>query len=111
MLTDPPQKAFGTNFGLTAKLPVSAFRYSKGTPKRHTADNGTGSQLTREFCATCGSFLLEYGEAAKDQFRYVCVGSLDEPEALPPKGEFFCVSRAPWMPPVEGVFRKERIKE
>ena len=41
-------------------------------------------------------------EEAKEHSRYVCVGSLDEPEALPPKGEFFCRSRAEWMPEVPG---------
>lgn len=39
---------------------------------------------------------------AKDHFRYICVGSLDDPEALPPKGEFFCKTRASWMPEIPG---------
>ena len=30
------------------------------------------------------------------------VGSLDDPEALPPKGEFFCKTRASWMPEIPG---------
>jgi len=29
-------------------------------------------------------------------------GSLDEPEKVPPKGEFFCKSRTGWMPELEG---------
>lgn len=32
-------------------------------------------------------------------------GSLDEPEELPPKGEFFCKSRDGWMPEIPGMFR------
>lgn len=82
--------------------------------------------LYREFCDTCGSYILEYGvrsflipffflvkcrlylhsplkEPAKPHFRYICVGSLDDAEALPPKGEFFCKSRASWMPQVPGM--------
>lgn len=39
-------------------------------------------------------------DAVKDRFRYIVVGSLDDPEALPPKGEFFCKDRASWMPEV-----------
>lgn len=70
-------------------------------------------------------------DAVKDKFRYVCVGSLDDPEALPPKGEFFCKSRASWMPEIPSksvhkivasgryfpinqlldVFHKQEIKE
>ncbi|KAB8222843.1 Mss4-like protein [Aspergillus novoparasiticus] len=96
------KKAFGTNYGLTAKIPKDALRLIKGAPKEHVADNGSGSLIHREFCSNCGSFICEYGDAVKDQFRYLCVGSLDDPEALPPKGEFFCSSRADWMPEIPG---------
>ncbi|OCL12830.1 hypothetical protein AOQ84DRAFT_333594 [Glonium stellatum] len=107
------KKAFGTNYGLTAKVPLSSFAYTaqSGQPTVHAADNGSGSVVRREFCGACGSFVLEYGEAVKDEFRYICVGSLDDPDALPPKGEFFCKDRAAWMPEVPGVFHKQEIKE
>lgn len=42
-------------------------------------------------------------EPAKPHFRYITVGSLDDPEALVPKGEFFCKSRVSWMPEVPGM--------
>jgi len=51
------RRAFGTNYGLTAKVPLAAFRYDTGTPKRHTQDNG----VTREFCGECGAYICEYG--------------------------------------------------
>lgn len=94
------KKAFGTNYGLTAKILKDALRLTAGKPKEHVGDNGSGSLLHREFCDNCGSFILEYGDAVKDQARYICVGTLDDPEALPPKGEFFCSSRASWMPEI-----------
>ncbi|KAJ5669934.1 uncharacterized protein N7477_005297 [Penicillium maclennaniae] len=105
------KKAFGTNYGLTAKVPKDAFHLIAGKPKEHAADNGSGAVIYREFCENCGSFILEYGETAKDQFRYICVGSLDDPEALPPKGEFFCKSRASWMPEIPNIFHKEEVKQ
>ncbi|KAJ5826429.1 Glutathione-dependent formaldehyde-activating enzyme/centromere protein V [Penicillium riverlandense] len=105
------KKAFGTNYGLTAKVPKESFHLTTGKPKEHEADNGSGVVIHREFCDNCGSFILEYGTAAKDHFRYICVGSLDDPEALPPKGEFFCQSRASWMPEVPNIFHKQAIKE
>jgi hypothetical protein len=55
------QKAFGTNYGLTAKIPKDAFKLTAGKPKEHVGDNGSGSLLHREFCDNCGSFILEYG--------------------------------------------------
>lgn len=55
------QKAFGTNYGLTAKILKDALRLTAGKPKEHVGDNGSGSLLHREFCDNCGSFILEYG--------------------------------------------------
>ncbi|KAA8643992.1 GFA family protein [Aspergillus tanneri] len=94
------KKAFGTNYGLTAKVLKDAITIVRGRTKEHVADNGSGVIIHREFCPECGSFILEYGDAVKNEFRYVCVGSLDDPEALPPKGEFFCSARASWMPEI-----------
>lgn len=56
-----PQKFFGTNYGLTTKIPASLFKLTKGTPKVHEDDNGSGSLLHREFCGACGGAILEYG--------------------------------------------------
>jgi hypothetical protein len=53
---------------------------------------------------------MEYGANAGDN-TYIFYGSLDEPDTLPPKGEFFCKYRAKWMPEVPGVFHKKEIKE
>ncbi|CEJ62272.1 Putative DUF636 domain protein [Penicillium brasilianum] len=111
------KKAFGTNYGLTAKVPKDSFHLTKGQPKEHAGDNGSGATIYRYFCDTCGSFILEFGascsprENAKDHFRYICVGSLDDPEALPPKGEFFCKARASWMPEIPDVFHKQEIQK
>ncbi|KAK4646124.1 hypothetical protein QC761_207570 [Podospora bellae-mahoneyi] len=103
------KRAFGTNYGLTAKVALDAFSYNEGTEtlKKYTQQNG----VTREFCGECGVFICEYGKEAADKFRYVMWGSLDEPENIPPKGEFFCKERASWMPEINGVFHKREIKE
>jgi hypothetical protein len=57
------QKFTGCNFGITSKIPKSAFQIRSGSEhvKVHEADNGSGVVLHREFCDTCGSGLLEYG--------------------------------------------------
>lgn len=52
------RRAFGTNFGLTTKVPLEGFRYVEGSPKKYVQkENG----VTREFCETCGVFICEYG--------------------------------------------------
>ncbi|KAL8973413.1 MAG: hypothetical protein Q9185_005483 [Variospora sp. 1 TL-2023] len=101
------------SFGLTTKIPVKAFSYTSDSakPTTHEADNGSGSLLHREFCSKCGSGILEYGAAAASDFRYVMTGTLEDPGALPPKGEFFCAYREEWMPEVPGIFHKQHLKD
>lgn len=62
-VTSLPKKFTGGNYGITTKLPKSAFKITEGKDevKVHEADNGSGVVLRREFCGKCGSGLLEYG--------------------------------------------------
>ena len=55
------QKTYGANYGLTCKVPVDKFRYTAGQTKDYAADNGGGTDVHREFCPNCGSFILDYG--------------------------------------------------
>eukprot|EP00026_Physarum_polycephalum_P022348 Phypoly_transcript_26351.p1 GENE.Phypoly_transcript_26351~~Phypoly_transcript_26351.p1 ORF type:complete len:118 (+),score=17.94 Phypoly_transcript_26351:116-469(+) len=104
------QKFTGSAFGITAKIPKNSITIEKGQTKKHEGDNGSGKKVTREFCGTCGSGITEYGENAGEN-TYVFYGSLDDPDTLPPKGEFFCKYRAKWMPEIPGIFHKQEIKE
>ncbi|KAK3951739.1 Mss4-like protein [Pseudoneurospora amorphoporcata] len=101
------KRAFGTNYGLTTKVPLQGFKYETGTPKKFKQHNG----VTREFCDNCGAYICEYGQEAADKFRYIMWGSFDEPEKVPPKGEFFCKNKPKWMPDIPDTFRKQEIKE
>jgi len=104
------KKFTGSAFGITAKIPRKAFTVNCGKPVVYEDDNGTGTILHREFCGICGSSLLEYGEHAGDN-TYIFYGTLDNPEALPPKGEFFCKQRASWQPEIPGIFHKQELHE
>ncbi|KAJ6017238.1 Glutathione-dependent formaldehyde-activating enzyme/centromere protein V [Penicillium sp. IBT 35674x] len=109
------KKVFGANYGLTAKVAKDAFHLTAGKPKEHAADNGSGTLIYRQFCDNCGSFILEYGmiEIFADRITGGCQGpfSLYDPEALPPKVEFFCKDRASWMPEIPDVAHKQEVKE
>ncbi|PVI02959.1 hypothetical protein DM02DRAFT_275739 [Periconia macrospinosa] len=99
------KKVYGGAFGLTAKVPVHGFRYEVGSGACvvHVGANDAGVPVYREFCGKCGSRICEYHEGIKEHFRYVSIGSLEEPSMLPPKGEFFCSQREAWMPEVHGI--------
>jgi hypothetical protein len=104
------KKFTGSECGITAKIPRSTFRLTRGEIKKHQKDNGSGTLLTREFCGTCGSGIAEYGANAGDN-TYIFYGSLDVPDELPPKVEYFCKYRATWMPAVPGLPQKREVKE
>jgi hypothetical protein len=40
------RRAFGTNYGLTTKVPLEGFKYDEGKPKLYKQGNG----VIREFC-------------------------------------------------------------
>ncbi|KAG4413803.1 hypothetical protein IFR04_013075 [Cadophora malorum] len=105
------KKFFGTNYGLTTKIPASSYKIIEGEPKIHEAENGPGRLLHREFCEICGGGILEYGEQAKEHFRYIMYGTIDNPEGLDPKGEFFCRYKEEWMPEIKGIFHKQELKQ
>jgi hypothetical protein len=42
-------------------------------------------------------------QASAGDFIYIFYGTLDHPEDLPPKGEFFCKKRDSWMPEIPGM--------
>jgi len=108
------KKFTGGPYGITTKLPRSTYTVTSSPPslRKHTADNGSGVQLTREFCATCGSGLCEYGANAGANV-YVFYGTLGKEgrEALKPKGEFFTKLREGWCPEVPGTFQKKEIHQ
>ncbi|KAF5348047.1 hypothetical protein D9758_009997 [Tetrapyrgos nigripes] len=100
------KKAYG-NYAITVKVPLSCFKYTESpTLKKHSMDNGSGKVLNREFCGECGSFICDYGDAAKNDFRYVLLGTIDEPgvhdEIFKPQGEFYISQRMKWFPPIPG---------
>ncbi|KAK0386677.1 hypothetical protein NLU13_6512 [Sarocladium strictum] len=99
------RRAFGTNFGLTMKVPLESFDYTKGTPTKFRQDNG----VVREFCKECAAYICEYGEQAVDKFRYIMWGTVDEADQFLPKGEFFCRDRVKWMPEIPGIFHKREV--
>ncbi|KAI9865674.1 MAG: hypothetical protein M1813_002132 [Trichoglossum hirsutum] len=103
------RKWTGSAFGITTMVPRTAFRFTAGESTENVGDNGSGVLIHREFCGACGSGILEYGENAGGRV-YVTYGTLDDPAALPPKGEFFCKDRAGWLPEIPGLFRKQEIK-
>jgi hypothetical protein len=85
------QKAVGGPFAALAKVPLSAFAWTRGEPGSFQSS----SAAERHFCAACGTPLTFHfldGDAIE-----VTTGSLDQPASLPITKNFGVEARLPWI--------------
>jgi hypothetical protein len=85
------QKAFGSFFAPLTGVPIAAFAVTRGTLSVFKSSD----QAERGFCRDCGTPLT---------FRYldrprisVSIGSLDQPERIPPQNQYGIESRLSWF--------------
>ena len=83
------QKAFGNYFAPLAGVPLSDFRWTKGTPGVFRSSE----LVERGFCGDCGTPLF-FRYLANDRIS-VSIGSLDEPGRVKPVSQFGVESRLP----------------
>lgn len=83
------QKAMGGAYLASATVSPETFRWTRGEPGAFQSS----SMAMREFCAACGTPL-----AFRDLqgVRAVTLGSLDDPEAIPPGKQIGIESRLSW---------------
>lgn len=80
----------------------------KAEPVMTPTDSGRGQQIWR--CPTCRVALWSNYGGARDAIRFVRVGTLDTPGALPPDIHIYTRSKLPWVrlpvgvPAVEGYY-------
>ena len=77
--------------GAWLTFPADSFGLVKGTPARYRTDTGAW----RTFCATCGTSLTYQGDKRPQEID-VTTGSVDSPEAFPPRERIFEEERVPW---------------
>lgn len=95
------QRATGSGFTTFCMVPAEAVELS-GTPRGHTVQGESGRDVTRYFCAECGSQLWSEVAVMPD-FYFVKVASLDDSSWVAPGSTFWADSAQPWAPPVPGV--------
>jgi hypothetical protein len=87
------QKAVGGPFAALAPVRLAHFRWTRGTPGRFDSSN----LAYRDHCTACGT-PLSFGYHGKDWID-VTIGSLDEPDLVPPVREYGIESRLAWCVP------------
>ena len=72
-----------------AVLPVGAFGFTSGQPKKYCSSEG----VERTFCGRCGTTLTYKISVQTIDFT---LATLDDPEAIPPTKEVWCEARVSW---------------
>ena len=91
------QRETGTAFALNALIEADRVVLLSGTPEivDTPSNSGKGQKISR--CATCRIAVWSNYAGAGDKVRFVRVGTLDEPDRLPPDIHIFTLSKQPWV--------------
>jgi hypothetical protein len=96
------QRQTGTAFVLNALIETDRIDVLSGDPPAYAMPTDSGRPHTVFRCPDCGTAVWsEYG--GLKVLRFVRVGTLDDPQALPPDVHIYIRSKLPWITLPEGV--------
>ena len=97
------QRETGASFALNAMIEADRVVLLSGAPEvvLTPSNSGKGQKIAR--CPTCRIAVWSNYAGAGDKFRFVRVGTLDEPDRLPPDVHIFTASKQPWVVLPDGV--------
>jgi hypothetical protein len=109
------QRETGSAFALNALFEADRVMLLHGSPEvvDTPSNSGKGQRISR--CATCRIALWSNYAGAGDAIRFVRVGTLDEPDRLPPDIHIYTASKQPWvqiptgMPAFAEYYDRERF--
>jgi hypothetical protein len=91
------QRETGAAFALNAMIEADRVVVMQGEPQivATPSNSGRGQKITR--CPTCWIALWSNYAGAGDAIRFVRVGTLDDPDRLPPDIHIFTSTKQPWV--------------
>jgi len=91
------QRETGTAFALNAMIEADRVELTAGAPElvNTPSASGKGQKIWR--CPTCKIAVWSNYGGAGDKVRFVRVGTLDDPDAMPPDIHIFTMSKQPWV--------------
>lgn len=97
------QRETGASFALNAMMEADRIELLRGTVEvvNTPSASGKGQKIAR--CPTCRVALWSNYAGAGDLVRFVRVGTLDDPDRLPPDVHIFIASKQPWVVLPEGT--------
>ena len=108
------QRETGASFALNAMIEADRVIVLNGEPEvvPTPSNSGKGQKIIR--CPICRIALWSNYAGAGDALRFVRVGTLDDPDRLPPDIHIFTASKQPWVvlppgiPAVSEYYDRER---
>ena len=97
------QRESGASFALNAMIETARVTRLAGEPElvNTPSQSGRGQQIAR--CPTCRIAVWSHYAGAGPVISFVRVGTLDNPDALPPDIHIFTESKQPWVVIPAGV--------
>jgi hypothetical protein len=97
------QRETGTAFALNAMVEADRVELTSGEVESvdTPSNSGKGQKIWR--CPICYISIWSNYAGAGDKVRFMRVGTLDEPDRLPPDIHIFTMSKQPWVILPEGV--------
>lgn len=91
------QRETGSAFALNALIETSRIAVLSGTPQHvHTpSESGKGQTIVR--CPDCQVAVWSHYQGAGEAIAFIRVGTLDEPDRVPPDIHIFTESKQPWV--------------
>jgi len=108
------QRETGASFALNAMIEADRVVLLKGTPEviNTRSNSGKGQKISR--CPNCHIAVWSNYAGAGDSVHFVRVGTLDNPDSLPPDIHIFTASKQPWVvlspdiPAVEEYYQRTK---
>jgi len=108
------QRETGASFALNALIEADRVEVLAGQPDvvDTPSNSGRGQKITR--CPSCRIALWSNYAGAGDALRFVRVGTLDDPDRLPPDIHIFTSTKQPWLvlpqdtPAVSEYYERDR---
>jgi hypothetical protein len=95
------QRQTGTAFVLNALIETERVELLSGDPAPHVMPTDSGRSHTVYGCPACGTAVWsEYGGVKV--LRFIRVGTVDDPSALPPDVHIYTRSKLPWLTLTDG---------
>jgi len=108
------QRESGAAFAINAMIESERVELISGIPGTidTPSNSGQGQKIVR--CPQCCIALWSHYAGAGEKVKFVRVGTLDDPDLLPPDIHIFTASKQPWvvippgMPAVEEYYQREQ---